>query len=65
MATNLTAAKTLIRGVRRQPRELKEELLKMLPKVGQGHTCTYCGYVTAIPSSYQGMWVVCDSCGGV
>lgn len=39
MATNLTAAKTLIRGVRRQPRELKEELLKMLPKVGQGYTC--------------------------
>lgn len=44
-----------IAGVRRQPRELKEELLKMLPKVGQGHTCTYCGYVTAIPSSYKGM----------
>lgn len=65
MAFNLTAAKTVIRGFRHMSPEFKKELLAMLPRVGKDYSCPYCKAVTHIPRDYTGMWVVCDSCGGV
>ena len=65
MTINLTAAKTAIRGFRHMSPEFKKGILATLPKVGKEYSCPYCKTVTHIPRNYTGMWVVCNTCGGV
>ena len=41
------------------------QLVEELPELGTVFTCGWCGACQDIPADYRGMWVVCDSCGGV